>query len=371
MERGFVMRDSTSAAGKEPELTAPIGAALFRELMDCTEDAVMLLEPDLSILRANRSAAVLTGYPESELRALCLPEILQPKERRRISVAVKEMTLRYGGRTVVRSKSGTMKPIKFSLSPTPREGGRAAGYLFVGRPWERGGQDAALVAAMDRRRTMLESIDEAVFIVDSTSRAILDINKCAVAFSGYGPSEIIGKTLFDFLIVGGEPGEAGFREIIDAAYARRGVFVGAIKFAKKGGTHVSCDCNSILMLKEDGRPDYHIVIMVDRTQSERREMELEGFAYRAARFAEELSAFARSGSALRQGKRLSDLGFTPRQVEIARLVFEGRPSKEVGRLLGITESTVKNHLAAMFKKLGASSRVDFLHRLVEERIWIA
>jgi PAS domain S-box-containing protein len=345
-------------------------AALFHELMDCTEDAVLLLEPDLSILRANRSASVLTGYPEFELRALCLPEILQPKERRRINAVIKETTRRCGGKTVVRSKSGTMRPIRFSLSPAPRDEGPPSGYLFVGRRWKDDAAEAS--ASAERKKAMLESIDEPVFIVDSTSRAILDINKCAVAFSGYRPSEMVGRTLFDFLFVGvGESAEAGFRGILDAAYARRGVFIGEVKFAKKGGTLVSCDCNSILMLREDGRPDYLIVVMVDRTHSEHREMELEGLAFRAARFAEELSSFARSSSVLRQGKRLSDLGFTPRQIEIAKLVFEGLPSKEIGRRLGITESTVKNHLAVMFKKLGASSRVDFLHRLVEERIWIA
>jgi PAS domain S-box-containing protein len=372
MERDFEMRDSASAAVKDPEVIAPVEAALFHELMDCTEDAVLLLGADLSIRKANRSAAILTGYPEFELRALRLPEILQPRERRRINAVIKETMRRCGGKTIVRSKSGTMRPIRFSLSPAPRDEGPPSGYLFVGRRWRDDAADASAVASAERKKAMLESIDEPMFIVDSTSRAILDINKCAVAFSGYRPSEIIGRTLFDFLFVGvGESAEAGFKGILDAAYARRGVFIGEVKFAKKGGTLVSCDCNSLLMLREDGRPDYHIVVMVDRTHSERREMELEGFAFRAARFAEELSSFARSSSALRQGKRLSDLSFTPRQIEIAKLVFEGRPSKEVGRQLGITESTVKNHLAVMFKKLGASSRVDFLHRLVEERIWIA
>lgn len=357
---------------REPATVAPVEGSLFLELMDFTEDAVLLLGPDLSILRANRSAAVLTGYSEGELRAMSLPELLQPRERRRFKASIKDATRVCGGSTVLRPRSGTARPIKYSLSPSLRESGGASGYLFVGRPWKRGGANEALVAAMERRKTMLESIDEPVFIVDSTSRAILDLNECAVAFSGYRPSDIVGKTLFDFLsFAGGDSGEAGLRGIIDAAYARRGAFIGVVKFERKGGALVSCDCYSLLMLKDDGRPDYLLVIMIDRTAADRREMELEGFAYRASRFAADLAGFARSGPDQRAGKRLSDLGFTPRQIEIARLVFEGRPSKEVGRQLGITESTVKNHLAAMFKKLGASSRVDFLHKLVEERIWIA
>jgi PAS domain S-box-containing protein len=358
---------------REPAANAAPGEeSLFLELMDCTEDAVLLLGTDLSILRANRSAAVLTGYSEGELRVMTLPELLQPKERRRFKASIKDMTRVCGGSTILRPRSGTARPIRYSLSPSFRESDRASCYLFVGRPWKRGGANEASVAAMARRRTMLESIDEPVFIVDSTSRAILELNECAVAFSGYRPSDIVGKTLFDFLsFAGGDSGDAGLQGILDAAYARRGVFIGVVRFERKGGALVSCDCYSLLMLKDDGRPDYLLVVMIDRTAADRREMELEGFAYRAERFAAELAGFARSDSGQREGKRLSDLGFTPRQIEIARLVFEGRPSKEVGRQLGIAESTVKNHLATMFKKLGATSRVDFLHRLVEERIWIA
>jgi PAS domain S-box-containing protein len=366
------MRKPASAAKEGRASAAPGDSSLFLELMDRTEDAVLLLGTDLSILRANRCVAVLTGYSEGELRAMSLPELLQPKERRRLKASVNDATRVCGGSTVLRPRSGTALPIKYSLSPSLRESGRASGFLFVGRPWKRGGANEASVAAMERRKTMLEIIDEPVFIVDATSRAILALNKCAVAFSGYRPSDIVGKTLFDFLSFAGHgSGEAGFRGIFDAAYARRGIFVGVVGFERKGGARVSCDCFSLLMLKDDGRPDYYIVVMVDRTAADRREMELEGFAYRAERLAAELAGLARSGSGLREGKRLSDLGFTPRQIEIARLVFEGSPSKEVGRQLGIAESTVKNHLAAMFKKLGASSRVDFLHRLVEERIWIA
>jgi PAS domain S-box-containing protein len=363
------MREPTSAPKDGGAPVASSNASLFLELMGCIEDAVLLLGTDLSIRMANHSASILTGYSEGELRGMSLTDILQPKERKLIMEAVKGMRRRCGGNTFVRSRSGTMRPIKYSISPTscPRE--RASGYLFVARIWRRGGNNGTLVAAMERRKAVLESIDEPVFIVDSTSRAIQDLNKCAVAFSGYRPADVVGRTLFDLLSFGAD--EAGAREIVDAAYARRGAFIGMVRFEKKGGTLVSCDCFSLLILKDDGRPDYYIVVMVDRTESERREMALGEFADRAARFAAELAGFARSGPGRREGKRLSDLGFTPRQIEIARLVFEGRPSKEVGRQLGITESTVKNHLAAMFKKLGASSRVDFLHRLVEERIWIA
>jgi DNA-binding CsgD family transcriptional regulator/PAS domain-containing protein len=340
--------------------------------MDCTEDAVLLLAADLSIRRANRCASLLTGYTKDDLRLMRLPELIEPGERSRIKAAIKGMSRRCGGNTVLRPRARAARPIKYCLCPAQGDDGRSSGYLFVFRPRRLDPGIEKFAEALERRKKVMESIGEPVFILDSTSRAIMDLNKCAVVFSGYRSSDIVGKPLIDFLRpLGDAEAAAGIRECADAAYSARGFYRGVVGFARRGGAVVPCDCYSFLLLKDDGLPEYMIVALFDRTEAERREAEFVDFAYRAARFASELADFARSGSGRREGRRLSDLGFTPRQIEIARLVSEGRPSKEIGRQLGIAESTVKNHLAAMFKKLEASSRVDFLHKLVEGRIWIA
>jgi DNA-binding NarL/FixJ family response regulator len=49
-------------------------------------------------------------------------------------------------------------------------------------------------------------------------------------------------------------------------------------------------------------------------------------------------------------------GLTARQVQIARLVADGRSNREIAGVLFITEKTVENHLARMFAKLGIASR---------------
>ena len=49
---------------------------------------------------------------------------------------------------------------------------------------------------------------------------------------------------------------------------------------------------------------------------------------------------------------------SPRQREILDLVAEGRTSKEIAVILGISESTVNWHLANAFERLGASSRAE-------------
>ncbi len=48
---------------------------------------------------------------------------------------------------------------------------------------------------------------------------------------------------------------------------------------------------------------------------------------------------------------------TPREVEITRLIAKGESNKYIARYLAITERTVKNHLTAIFRKIGVVDRV--------------
>lgn len=51
---------------------------------------------------------------------------------------------------------------------------------------------------------------------------------------------------------------------------------------------------------------------------------------------------------------------TPRQLEILALIARGRSNKEIAGRLGISERTVKFHVAALLKKLSAFSRTEAL-----------
>jgi DNA-binding CsgD family transcriptional regulator len=51
---------------------------------------------------------------------------------------------------------------------------------------------------------------------------------------------------------------------------------------------------------------------------------------------------------------VSEEALTPREVEIARLVASGRSYKSIGRVLGITERTVRNHVVNAAEKLGGN-----------------
>jgi two-component system nitrate/nitrite response regulator NarL len=51
-------------------------------------------------------------------------------------------------------------------------------------------------------------------------------------------------------------------------------------------------------------------------------------------------------------------GLTARQVDVLRMLASGGSNKEIAREMGISPGTVKNHLNAIFAKMGAANRVQ-------------
>jgi DNA-binding NarL/FixJ family response regulator len=63
----------------------------------------------------------------------------------------------------------------------------------------------------------------------------------------------------------------------------------------------------------------------------------------------------------------SDL-LSPREFEVVSLVAEARTNREIARKLYISEATVKRHLANVYNKLGASSRMEAVQLAVARGI---
>ena len=53
---------------------------------------------------------------------------------------------------------------------------------------------------------------------------------------------------------------------------------------------------------------------------------------------------------------------TAREIEVLELVAEGRPNRAIAARLGISDQTVKFHLASITGKLGAANRTDAVRR---------
>jgi two-component system, NarL family, response regulator len=56
--------------------------------------------------------------------------------------------------------------------------------------------------------------------------------------------------------------------------------------------------------------------------------------------------------------RMAAPHLTERELEILRLVAEGKANKEIAAVLGVTEGTVKSHVSSITAKLGVSGRTE-------------
>lgn len=74
---------------------------------------------------------------------------------------------------------------------------------------------------------------------------------------------------------------------------------------------------------------------------------------------------ARTGNTLSGGSAIDCL--TPRELEVARMVYKGGNNKSIARTLDISERTVKAHLSSIFRKLNIENRLHlaiFFHDIV-------
>ncbi len=57
---------------------------------------------------------------------------------------------------------------------------------------------------------------------------------------------------------------------------------------------------------------------------------------------------------------------SPRELDVVRLVVEGRSNDEIGTALGIGSKTVETHLGRLFERLGVASRTELATRALRE-----
>ena len=67
-------------------------------------------------------------------------------------------------------------------------------------------------------------------------------------------------------------------------------------------------------------------------------------------------------------QKLETPQFSPRQLDVMALVIEGCSNKKIADSLGLSESTVKMHISAIFQKLGVRSRTKAIAEIHKRQI---
>ena len=76
----------------------------------------------------------------------------------------------------------------------------------------------------------------------------------------------------------------------------------------------------------------------------------------------------RSGSLSKRGLRTPGKrpGLTTRETSIVAALLKGATNKDIARLLGLREQTVKNRLWKLYRKAGVANRLQLVMHLVAE-----
>ena len=61
---------------------------------------------------------------------------------------------------------------------------------------------------------------------------------------------------------------------------------------------------------------------------------------------------------------VGDAFLTPRDIELLALLASGQSNKQIAAAMGVSESTVKSHLSALFRKLGVADRTQAALRAI-------
>jgi DNA-binding NarL/FixJ family response regulator len=125
-------------------------------------------------------------------------------------------------------------------------------------------------------------------------------------------------------------------------------------------------------LGRDGREGPAVVVLTAYDYPQYAEAALRlgasGFVLKTAPIEQLLDAIRRAAAGgLAFGIRPSvRVAFTSRELDVVRLVADGRSNDEIGTALGIAAKTVETHLRRLFERLGVASRTELATRALRE-----
>ncbi len=345
--------------------------SLLLELLDCVEDLVLILDAKLRIVEANRGAVICFGYSKASLKAMRLHDLLAIDERKRVTQLVVDTEERHGGAAVFRTYANRKVRVRFSVSRAAESGEKSHSFLLVAHRPADDARQADDDSSNGLAARMLKGFVDPLFVIDGPSRTVRDCNDAALAAFGFSRDELIGQRLLDHTKnVEERQRNREAEERADTTYATMGIFQERILFPRKDAPPIPCYITSLPFFNRDGSLDLIIAMLFDRSVEEAREAELADLIGQINSLATQLSGTASAYTTHHRRERLSELGFTPRQIEITRQIAAGVSSKDVAFRMGIAESTVKNHLAVMYRKLKVNSRLAFMRAIATKRIKI-
>lgn len=184
---------------------APRDERDVRLLFATSVDAVLLIDREGVILRANMPATALLGYTVAELEGMSVDQLIPVAQRAQhaqlratFNRAPQPRAMRTGATMFALTKSGVSMPIEAALTPLELEG-KAVTVVTVRDLASRLEAARALRESETRLRSVFDASSEGIFLADSSGRYV-DVNPAGCALLRCSRSDIVGKSMRDFLM---------------------------------------------------------------------------------------------------------------------------------------------------------------------------
>ncbi len=342
-------------------------------LLDETRALVLLTTVESSLVMINQRAALSFGIPREEAAGRRLDGLLDRESRSRLVTVVSLLDI--DGETAstrlgVIDFTGVRRFYSATIRHVVRDEGHARYLLFVLRESKPATDDPfAQINAGHLIKRLLKGLSDSVLLIDYEDRTICDCNPAAELMFGYSRKELIGRSA-QFLTPAGETVQS-YANRIRVSYAQAGFFQDRMRCRRKDGSHFMTIATNIALFDSMGEPRFILAINRDITCEERRLEDMLNLAEQAGLLLRMLAEHGPSPAERISSESLHDLGFSPRQIDIAVLLAAGSPTKAIAAQLAISESAVKSHLSAMYRRVQVSSRIEFVKRLHDRGIRMA
>jgi PAS domain S-box-containing protein len=345
-------------------------ASILDTLLDACRSFVFLCSAHGSIDYANPAALKLFGRAESDFERDSLFEMATNRKDRQL-LQQTALNLKVNERKrlemVLHSVDGLFVPSSMFLCGIESVEGGESRLLVIGDPAEAitPASYVSSVASNNLVIRMLHGCVDPVFLIDPRTRIVRDCNPAAVALFGWSRREFIGSNLQKLY-----PNVEAFIAIgkrLPGLESISGIHEEEVLLKGRDGIAISCKLTTLCIFGPKSEAELRVAILHDITEAQIREDMLVRLAVRTTELATELAQLTKHQVPI--GKEsFTNLGFTERQAQLARYAAIGLTTKEMAFRLGLSESTVKNHFSAMFRKFGISSRIELIGLLSDRHI---
>lgn len=342
--------------------------SLVDALFDENKDILVLATQNFAIARANQAASIFFGAPGDSLIGRSLDAICDAKDQERMKAAASLLCM--DGETIKlhlelmdylgnkRQQAVILRLIRCGRS------GIQCYLLSVRRETKASGKGSDPFDPFALKKRLFKGLSDSVIFVDAASQAIIDCNSAAESFFGYSRSELIGRS--PLILAKDEEEARGHRARSMGCFAKSGFYQENMQCRRKDGSFFTTLTTSIAFFEDDEAHRYIITINRDLSPLEKRYDDMLRYSEQAESLMLLLKETIKPLKRATPRKSLAELGFSGRQIDIASILVTGETTKAIAKSLNVSEATVKNDLSAIYRIVGASSRMEFL-RFIHER----